>query len=90
MIVDGKERMITGIDPATIAHFYTFRWAKGSEQSLGKLGTDGAIVTKDYAKDNKLAIGSSIAITMPSGTKTHAWSCAASTTPGRSCWVTSA
>ena len=70
VIVGGKERMITGIDPATIAHFYTFRWAKGSEQSLGKLGTDGAIVTKDYAKDQKLAIGSSIAITMPSGTRT--------------------
>ena len=35
VLVDGKERAITGIDPATIAHFYTFTWAKGSERSLG-------------------------------------------------------
>ena len=69
VLIDGKERAISGIDPATIAHFYTFTWAKGSEQSLGKLGTDGAIVKKGYAEDNKLAIGSSIAITMPSGAK---------------------
>ena len=48
---------VTGIDPATIAHFYKFRWVKGSEHALGKLGTDGAIVTKDYAKDHHLAIG---------------------------------
>ena len=69
VLIDGKERAISGIDPATIAHFYTFTWAKGSEQSLGKLGTDGAIVKKGYAEDNKLSIGSSIAITMPSGAK---------------------
>ena len=69
VLIDGKERAISGIDPATIAHFYTFTWVKGSEQSLGKLGTDGAIVKKGYAEDNKLSLGSSIAITMPSGTK---------------------
>jgi putative ABC transport system permease protein len=69
VIVDGKERKISGIDPATIAHFYDFTWAKGSERSLGKLGTDGAVVKKSYADDKQLKIGSSIAITMPSGAK---------------------
>ena len=69
VLIDGKERAISGIDPATIAHFYTFTWAKGSEQSLAKLGTDGAIVKKGYAEDKQLKIGSSIAITMPSGAK---------------------
>ena len=43
VLVDGKERVISGIDPATIAHFYAFTWVKGSEQSLGKLGIDGAL-----------------------------------------------
>ena len=38
VLVDGKERTITGIDPATIAHFYTFKWTKGSEQALGSSG----------------------------------------------------
>ena len=69
VLIKGKERAISGIDPATIADFYTFTWAKGSEQTLAKLGTDGAIVKKGYADDNQLSIGSSIAITMPSGAK---------------------
>ena len=55
VLVDGKERLMSGIDPATIAHFYAFTWAKGSEQSLGKLGTDGAIVKKSYADEQELA-----------------------------------
>jgi putative ABC transport system permease protein len=69
VLIDGKERVITGIDPATIAHFYSFQWAKGSEHALGSLGTDGAIVKKGYAKDHHLAIGSSFTITTPTGAK---------------------
>ena len=68
-IVDGKERQVDGVDPATIAHFYKFRWVKGSEHALGQLGTDGAILKKDYAKDHHLAIGKTIQVTMPSGAK---------------------
>jgi putative ABC transport system permease protein len=68
-IVDGKERLVDGIDPATIAHFYKFRWVKGSEHALGQLGTDGAIVKKGYAKKQHLAIGKTIKVTMPSGAK---------------------
>jgi putative ABC transport system permease protein len=68
-LVDGKERVVTGIDPATIAHFYTFKWAKGSERSLSKLGADGAIVTKQYASSHHLAVGRSLALTLPSGEK---------------------
>jgi putative ABC transport system permease protein len=70
VLVDGKERVISGIDPATIAHFYTFKWAKGSEQALGRLGTDGAVVKKGYASDHHLKLGSPIAITMASGART--------------------
>jgi putative ABC transport system permease protein len=69
VLVDGKERVITGIDPATIAHFYTFTWAKGSEHALGKLGVDGAIVKKGYATKHHLKVGSKLSITMPSGAK---------------------
>ena len=38
-IVQGKQRTISGIDPATIAHFYTFNWTTGSERTLGQLGS---------------------------------------------------
>jgi putative ABC transport system permease protein len=69
VLVDGEERKLTGLDPATIAHFFAFKWIKGSEHSLGKLGTDGAIVTNEYAKTHHLKIGGKLAITMPSGAK---------------------
>ncbi len=69
VLIDGDERTITGIDPATIAHFYTFKWAKGSEQALGSLGTDGALVKKGYADSHDLAIGSTFTITTPTGAK---------------------
>jgi putative ABC transport system permease protein len=68
-LVKGQEQAVSGIDPTTIAHFYTFKWAKGSERSLGRLGADGAIVTKSYAKKEHLRIGAPLALTTPAGTK---------------------
>src|SRR5215212_9136638 len=68
-IVDGKERLVSGIDAATIARFYEFTWAKGSERALAELGTEGAVVRKSYADDHDLALGKTIAVTMPSGAK---------------------
>jgi putative ABC transport system permease protein len=69
VLLAGEEENISGIDPKTIAHFYTFKWVKGSEQSLGRLGADGAIVTKAYAEAKHLKIGNPLALTTPSGTK---------------------
>jgi putative ABC transport system permease protein len=66
-IVQGKENTITGVDPATIARFYTFRWTTGSERTLGRLGADGALVTKRYATDQRLKIGSPVSLKTPSG-----------------------
>jgi putative ABC transport system permease protein len=66
-IVQGKENTITGVDPATIARFYTFRWTTGSEHTLGRLGADGALVTKRYATDQRLKIGSPVSLKTPSG-----------------------
>ena len=68
-LVQGKENTITGVDPATIARFYTFKWTSGSERALGQLGTDGALVTKSYAKGEHLKVGSSVSVTTPSGAK---------------------
>jgi putative ABC transport system permease protein len=66
-IVQGEENTISGIDPATIAHFYRFTWSPGSEQALGRLGTDGALVTKTYAKDKHLAVGGHLSVKTPAG-----------------------
>jgi putative ABC transport system permease protein len=69
-LVRGEEQTVSGVDPATIGHFYTFTWAKGSSgQALGKLGTDGAILSKDYAKSQHLKLGGRLVVTTPAGDK---------------------
>jgi putative ABC transport system permease protein len=66
-LVQGEEGPISGIDPATIADFYTFAWSAGSEDALGELGTDGVVVTKDFAEAENLKIGAGVSLTTPAG-----------------------
>jgi putative ABC transport system permease protein len=68
-LVQGEETDVSGIDPATIAHFYRFEWTSGSDAVLQRLATDGALVTQDYAADHDLGVGSRLAIESPSGDK---------------------
>jgi putative ABC transport system permease protein len=63
-LVGGQETGVTGIDPATVGRFYRFDWVGGS---LTDLGADGALVTKLYADEHELALGSRLAIRSPSG-----------------------
>jgi putative ABC transport system permease protein len=66
-IVQGKENTVTGIDPATIGRFYTFKGATNPERTLGQLGIDGVLVAKSYAKDQDLRLGSPVSLKTPSG-----------------------
>ena len=66
-LVQGKKSTISGIDPATIAHFYTFNWTTGSDRTLGQLGADGALITETYANDKHLKVGSRLTIKSPKG-----------------------
>ncbi len=68
-LVQGKENTISGIDPATIAHFYRFTWVGGSEAALEQLGPDGALVTEAYAEDEHLALGGHMSLKTPAGDK---------------------
>jgi putative ABC transport system permease protein len=68
-LLAGEEQGITGIDPATIAHFYSFKWTHGSDRTLAELGSDGVLVSKTYAKDHDLGIGSRLSLETPSGKK---------------------
>ena len=52
-LVDGEEIDVSGIDPATIGRFYRFDWQPGSEQALGRLGTDGALVTEELRRRSR-------------------------------------
>ena len=66
-VVQGKENTISGIDPATIARFYTFVWSPGSEHALDRLGADGAIVTKAYAEAKHVTRGDRLSLKTPAG-----------------------
>jgi putative ABC transport system permease protein len=68
-LVQGKEMDVTGIDPTTISRFYTFKWITGSERTLDALGSTGALVTKSYAEDQHLKVGSAVAVRTASGAR---------------------
>ncbi len=68
-LIDGNEGTIAGVDPATIGHFYKFDWTEGSSDTLTQLGDDGTIISEPYADNEKLKVGSRLAITTPSGDK---------------------
>ena len=46
----GNEGTVTGVDPATIGQVYDYRWNKGSDSVLLKLGFDGAVVRDDVRR----------------------------------------
>jgi putative ABC transport system permease protein len=61
------EAEVTGVDPETISTFYAFAWTEGSDATLGELGTDGALVTKVFADDHDLTVGSRFPVATGSG-----------------------
>ena len=58
---------MTGVDARTISTFYDFAWTEGSDAALGELGDDGAVVTKSFADDRDLALGSRFPVETASG-----------------------
>jgi putative ABC transport system permease protein len=71
-LVDGAQVGVTGVDPATITRFYSFAWSEGSDETLAALGADGAVVTKTFASDRDLAVGSRFTIRTGSGAELRA------------------
>ncbi len=63
----GKVIQVTGVEPQT-PEVMTLDWTKGSQAVLGSLGANGAIVSKNYAKDHHLTIGSPIRLLTPKAT----------------------
>jgi putative ABC transport system permease protein len=61
------ETDVSGVDPQTIATFYSFAWTEGSNETLGGLGADGAIVTERFAEDRDLAVGDRFPVETASG-----------------------
>jgi putative ABC transport system permease protein len=58
----GHKAHVNGVDPATIAKVYGFRWKHGSDAALRSLSGDRAIVRDDFAAKHHLAVGDRFAI----------------------------
>jgi len=62
----GKPIFATAVNPEGSTMF-SLDWKDGSNAVLAGLGEDGAFVDDGYAKDHKLRLGSSVALTFPDG-----------------------
>jgi putative ABC transport system permease protein len=65
--IDGDGGYLTGIDPETISDAYTFEGVDDPQAVLADLGADGAIVSKDFADDHDLKVGSPVKVTSSDG-----------------------
>ncbi len=65
--VAGSDKYVTGIDPAAILGAYRFEWEEGSDAVLARMGRDGAIVERAFAKDKGLRVGSRLDLLAPTG-----------------------
>jgi putative ABC transport system permease protein len=68
----GSKDSIDGINPDTVDQLINYEWQPGSSnEALHTLDGDGAIVTKAYATDHHLRVGSRLSILTPSGQRAN-------------------
>ena len=61
---------VTGVAP-DVTKVIDVKWQAGSPATPGQLGSDGAFVSKDYAKSHHLTVGSPIDLETPTGDVLH-------------------
>lgn len=67
-VVDGGDKVqISGVDPATVSDVFTVGWKDGSDELLRGLSGGRAVVSKGYADDHSLKVGSSFQVLTPTG-----------------------
>jgi putative ABC transport system permease protein len=64
--VGGADIGVTAV-PTNIGETIAITWYEGSEEVPARLGEDGAFVTRDYAEDEELTVGSPLEIVTPTG-----------------------
>jgi putative ABC transport system permease protein len=64
----GKNRQLTGVDPGA-SRVFNLDWTRGSQSVLESLGSDGAFVSRGFAKDHNLRVGSRVRLLVPSGAR---------------------
>ncbi|MEN3339270.1 MAG: putative transport system permease protein, partial [Acidobacteriota bacterium] len=68
--VFGHNVQVTAVSP-NMSRGVRVEWLPGSKNASARLGADGAFVSKDYAKDHHLKLGSAIPVTTPTGKVLH-------------------
>jgi putative ABC transport system permease protein len=63
-----KRHTLTGVGPGASTVF-RLDWAGGSQTTLDTLGSNGAFVDKNFAKDHSLSVGSQIPLLTPAGSR---------------------
>jgi putative ABC transport system permease protein len=66
--VFGSTANLTGVNPG-VARTITSKWVHGSQRTFATLGSSGAVVPKNFAKDHNLSVGSPVTITTPTGAR---------------------
>jgi putative ABC transport system permease protein len=62
----GSKLNVTGVS-ADVGRVISTKWVSGGPQTPALLGGDGVFVTKDYAKNKHLRVGSALSLEVPSG-----------------------
>jgi putative ABC transport system permease protein len=58
---------VNAVDPETVAGLYRFAWTDGTDGLLSRLGRDGAVVKRTFARTNGLEVGDTFRLTTASG-----------------------
>jgi len=61
---------VTGAEPQT-SQVIDLNWKDGSPSTIDNLGANGAVVSKAYAKDHDLQVGSPLTVVSPAGDVLH-------------------
>jgi ABC-type antimicrobial peptide transport system permease subunit len=61
---------VTGAEPQT-SQVIDINWKDGSPSTIDNLGANGAVVSKAYAKDHDLQVGSPLTVVSPTGDVLH-------------------
>ena len=67
--VFGTDESVAGVDPSTIIKVVNFDWKDGSDSTFAQLGTNGAVLQRDFAEGHHLSIGSRFSLQTAQGKK---------------------
>ena len=64
--INGSTVSVTGVE-SNVGKVIRITWNAGGSNVPSELGTDGAFISSNYAKDHHLAVGSSLSLKVPTG-----------------------